>query len=165
MKHVHIIAFILCLTTYNLAQENEPENAEESVAINSPEKSGATPRKSWVRFFTEFGLLEVGAGTRIYLSESWKQYLQISLQYDHFIGFSFIRLPLVGHWGGTHWHGIGGVATNIAAQGGTPQSIQIVCGLNYDINTHWGFNFEFLTPVIFPSETPASFLLDAQFAI
>jgi hypothetical protein len=165
MKSVHIVAVILCLTLHCIAQENAPGIAEKSAEVKSPEGSGTNSGKSWVRFFGELGLLDVGAGARIYLSKSWKQYLQISLQYDSFANYSFIRLPLLGHWGGTHWHGIGGIAANIAASGGgTPQAIQIVGGLNYDINVHWGFNFEFLTPVFFPSNTPASLLLDAQYA-
>jgi hypothetical protein len=164
MKHVHIVAVILCLTLHCVAQENAPGSAKKSTEVKSPEGNATDPGKSRVRFFGELGLLDVGAGARIYLSESRKQYMQISLQYDSFGNYSFIRLPLLGHWGGTHWHGIGGIAANIAANGGAPQAIQIVGGLNYDINEHWGFNFEFLTPIFFPSNPPASALLDAQYA-
>ena len=139
----------------------ETETVENQTQAPAPTEK--TELGSRFRAFGELGAVIFGAGVRYYMNEPRTFYVQGSLQYDAFVA-SFIRIPVLFYLGGTHWHGIVGLAVNIADSYKTGQLIHAAAGINYDINRHVGINIKVLSPLSWPSDVPVSPSIGVQLA-
>lgn len=146
-----------------LASSNSESTVDESETYNREkvvsETRTAIPQGT-VRFYLEGGFIGLGLGARVHLGYTGRNYMQASLAYD----MGYIRVPVDFFVGGKNLHGIVGFAFNIVHSYGDPQMVSWALGVNYDINEHIGFNVKLTSMFFWPSETPSTIVVNAQYA-
>ena len=144
---------------------NAPKDSVQTVPTekDSSKTSAVKEEPKWGKsgFFLHGGLLDIGLGTIIHLSDQNGVYLTADLRWQGFIYTQYIRIPLLVYMGGNNGHFVIGT-TLLNARSEGDATLEVALGFNVDFGRHCGIDILVFSPLDYPIYDP-SIILDFRY--